>query len=111
MFSLFCLCLSQIDEPENADAPTQAKCVWCSQLLSNNDYPKLLECLHVACDACIKSKYEERQSNVIICPVCKMENRSEYIIDNQFLSESTTNASDESQGNEEVKVNTKKKFI
>ena len=78
-----------------------AKCVWCSQILTATDKPKLLECLHVACDACLKQKFSDCQQNsFIICPICKLENRYNLIIDNQFLIEQS-NTNDDNQGNVE----------
>uniref|UniRef100_A0A336LHI4 CSON013686 protein n=1 Tax=Culicoides sonorensis TaxID=179676 RepID=A0A336LHI4_CULSO len=86
----------------NSETPiTPTKCVWCSQTLSGSDKPKLLECLHVACDACLKQKFSDCQQNsFIICPVCKLENRYNLIIENQFLIEQS-NSNDDHQGNVE----------
>lgn len=81
------------DAPETASTDTQiqTKCVWCQQILATTDRPKLLECLHVACDPCVKQKFSDLPHNtpVLYCPVCKMESRMEFIIDNVFLSENT----------------------
>lgn len=77
-------------EPASNETPAQTKCVWCQQILSTSDRPKLLECLHVACEPCVKQKIADLPHSALIlfCPVCKMESRSEFIIDNVFLSES-----------------------
>ncbi|XP_058823691.1 transcription intermediary factor 1-alpha isoform X2 [Topomyia yanbarensis] len=81
------------DAPETAsnDTPVPTKCVWCQQMLATADHPKLLECLHVSCDPCLKQKFSDLPHNapVLFCPVCKMESRMEFIIDNVFLSENT----------------------
>ncbi|XP_055610596.1 E3 ubiquitin-protein ligase TRIM33-like isoform X2 [Uranotaenia lowii] len=82
------------DAPETnatTDTPAQTKCVWCQQILTTTDHPKLLECLHVACGPCVKQKFSDISHNspVLVCPVCKMDSRMEFIIDNVFLSENT----------------------
>ena len=79
---------------------TSKKCIWCSQVLCHNDLPKLLECLHVACQSCITNKLSEnenRSPHLINCPICNMVSRSDRIIENQFLIEEQT--SDENQAN------------
>lgn len=48
------------------------KCAFCSQVLGAKDVPKLLECLHVTCNACITTKFNEIDRNqpaVVLCPV------------------------------------------
>lgn len=70
-------------------------------MLAATDKPKLLECLHVSCDACLKQKFSDCQQNsFIICPICKLENRYNLIIENQFLIEQS-NTNDDNQGNVE----------
>ena len=54
------------EEQEHVESPTTGeaytfKCVFCEQLLSANDDPKLLECLHNACGNCIGNKIYEHQ--------------------------------------------------
>ncbi|XP_030369843.1 transcription intermediary factor 1-alpha isoform X2 [Scaptodrosophila lebanonensis] len=69
---------------------TLYKCVYCAQVLSINDRPKLLECLHVACAQCVNTKFSELDRSLpplIHCPVCDNASQNEYIIDNQFLIE------------------------
>lgn len=89
--SLPCLQGDGLPETASTDTQIQTKCVWCQQILATTDRPKLLECLHVACDPCMKQKFSDLPHNapVLYCPVCKMESRMEFIIDNVFLSEST----------------------
>lgn len=59
-----------------------------------NDRPKLLECFHSCCEPCLKQEQQKavpqnQSCNVltIICPLCKTENRSDFIINNHFLIE------------------------
>lgn len=47
-----------------AEAPglnlwSNVKCVFCDTLLATNDQPRLLECLHTCCSACVSSKLNE----------------------------------------------------
>lgn len=75
--------------------------MWCSQNLTGNDSPKLLECLHIACSTCVAAKFAELDRNmqmVIHCPVCNMGSQHDGIIDNQFLIEQSL-GSDDNQGN------------
>lgn len=51
---------------EEPDAPAsnpwlQVKCVFCSQTLVPSYEPKLLECLHAACSACINTKLQDQE--------------------------------------------------
>ncbi|CRK90517.1 CLUMA_CG004122, isoform A [Clunio marinus] len=69
-------------------------CCWCQQTLTVNDRPKLLECFHSCCESCLKQEQlkavtQNQSCNVltITCPLCKMDNRSDYIINNHFLIE------------------------
>lgn len=87
------MCLSffsQVDENASTGEPTPSKCVWCSQLLTAADLPRLLECLHVACSSCVTNKFSEIDrtiSHLINCPICNMGSHSDLIIENQFLIE------------------------
>lgn len=70
------------------------------QVLTANDRPKLLECLHVACSQCVTTKFSELDRTMpplIHCPVCNMASQNEFIIDNHFLMEQS-NANEEGQG-------------
>lgn len=64
------------------------KCVWCDQMLGRSDNPKLLECLHVACESCVKGKFSN--ATTVLCIACSMPNQMAGIIDNQFLVEQLT---------------------
>jgi hypothetical protein len=47
-----------------ARSPAAARCVLCHAALAAQDgTPKLMECLHSACEPCITAKLEERQPN------------------------------------------------
>lgn len=70
------------------------KCCWCQQDLTINDRPKLLECFHSSCEQCFAQEQQKTASanqscnvSIIVCPLCKMENRSDFIINNHFLIE------------------------
>jgi tripartite motif-containing protein 33 len=96
----------KVDEPENNAEELllkTSKCVWCSQHLTLADAPKLLECLHVTCGACIKQKVSESVHpaglNIVQCPICKMDNRYEFIIEHQFLIELINSGGDDSSQN------------
>lgn len=39
------------------------RCVFCDQILTANDEPKLLECLHNACGSCTNNKLYEQNEN------------------------------------------------
>jgi hypothetical protein len=49
-----------VESPTTGEAYT-FKCVFCEQLLTANDDPKLLECLHNACGNCVGNKLYENQ--------------------------------------------------
>jgi tripartite motif-containing protein 33 len=58
------------------------------------DRPKLLECFHSCCEPCLKQEQQKmmpqnQSCNVftITCPLCKTDNRSDFIINNHFLIE------------------------
>ncbi|KAI4463544.1 transcription intermediary factor [Holotrichia oblita] len=69
------------------------KCVFCDQVLSATDDPKLLECLHNACGSCTNNKLYEQNDNQnkgVECPTCGLTCEADKIIDNQFLLELNT---------------------
>ncbi|XP_075234679.1 transcription intermediary factor 1-alpha-like isoform X2 [Lycorma delicatula] len=89
------------------------KCVFCSNILTGSDDPKLLECLHAACAICISARLKEQVhadaeivgENSVLCPICNVLCRESMIIENHFLSELpsapiTGDGSDGSEGNE-----------
>lgn len=54
----------------------------------------MLECFHSCCEQCLKQEQQKsvpqnQSCNVltITCPLCKTDNRSDYIINNHFLIE------------------------
>lgn len=86
----------QIDEQQVADKEVMISknCCWCQQTLTVSDRPKLLECFHSCCEQCLKQEQQKaappnQSCNVltIICPLCRTDNRSDYIINNHFLIE------------------------
>ncbi|XP_044253927.1 E3 ubiquitin-protein ligase TRIM33 isoform X2 [Tribolium madens] len=83
---------------EHVESPTTGaftfKCVFCEQVLSGGDEPKLLECLHNACGTCIGNKlYEtELEKNTVECPQCNIVCEPNKIIDNQFLANNEDNS-------------------
>ncbi|KAL0273288.1 UNVERIFIED_CONTAM: hypothetical protein PYX00_005994 [Menopon gallinae] len=95
---------------EEPDAPAsnpwlQVKCVFCSQTLVPSYEPKLLECLHAACSACINTKLHDQEQaeadiieSSIECPICHVLCNLQNVIDNQFLLELETDV--ESGSNE-----------
>lgn len=48
----------RVESPTTGE-PYSFKCVFCDQVLSASDDPKLLECLHNACGSCIGQKIYE----------------------------------------------------
>nr|CAD7397007.1 unnamed protein product [Timema cristinae] len=67
---------SEVNE-ETAPSPTTGdeppvnpwcviKCVFCLQMLSSNDNPKLMECLHTACSSCVAAKLNEQLDGEVI---------------------------------------------
>jgi len=47
------------DEPPATNSWSSVKCVFCEQVMTTADAPKLLECLHAACSNCISAKLNE----------------------------------------------------
>lgn len=91
------------------------KCVWCNQHLTAQDNPKLLECLHAACNSCVLGKISESQCliapHLLTCSICKIRSKSTNIIDNQFILESLANNHDETQTNATLDIESKVKII
>lgn len=71
--------------------------------MTGTDYPKLLECLHVACGSCVTTKFAELDRNLqtqfILCPTCNMNSVYDFIIENQFLIEQCA-SNDDNQSSE-----------
>ncbi|XP_012224191.1 E3 ubiquitin-protein ligase TRIM33 [Linepithema humile] len=73
-----------------------SKCVFCNKVFTLGDDPKLLECLHAACTACVSTKLSDPntsvdvdvllESNVIMCHICNVTSQVENLIENRFLS-------------------------
>lgn len=55
---------ANIESPSTRDSFI-FKCILCDRVLTANDEPKLLECLHNACSSCVRNKlyYENVNSN------------------------------------------------
>lgn len=98
----------QVDQTSGTPNEVVAtKCVFCSQVLTANDCPKLLECLHIACGQCVTTKFadvDRTMPPLIHCPICNMASQNEFIIDNQFLIE-TINPIEDGQSTELERTN------
>ncbi|XP_029664398.1 E3 ubiquitin-protein ligase TRIM33-like isoform X2 [Formica exsecta] len=72
-----------------------SKCVFCNKVFVLGDDPKLLECLHAACIACVTNKLSDHntsvdvdvllESNLIMCHICNVTTKVENLIENRFL--------------------------
>ncbi|KAJ3631351.1 hypothetical protein MTP99_012481 [Tenebrio molitor] len=97
-----------VESPTTGEAYT-FKCVFCEQLLTANDDPKLLECLHNACGNCVGNKlYENQETELeknVECPQCNITCEPNKIIDNQFLLELSSNEDSGSTKLTELKCN------
>ncbi|XP_017783188.1 PREDICTED: transcription intermediary factor 1-alpha isoform X2 [Nicrophorus vespilloides] len=90
-----------IESPTTAEKESfHFKCIFCEQLLSAKDDPKILECLHNACGNCVKQKLYEGSVDAqtssthhkgFQCPICGYFMERKHLIDNQFLLEATNN--------------------
>ncbi|KPJ11076.1 E3 ubiquitin-protein ligase TRIM33 [Papilio machaon] len=75
-----------------------ARCILCHTPLAHADgTPKLMECLHSACEPCIKAKLDEKLSTnrdflgasrvTITCPACRLQCQPANMIDQRFVLE------------------------
>ncbi|XP_044748323.1 transcription intermediary factor 1-alpha-like isoform X2 [Coccinella septempunctata] len=83
----------EVESPTTGETFT-FKCVFCEQILTFSDGPKLLECLHNSCSNCITSKLYDQSIGVsakgaIECPICNLPSGPDKIIENQFLLEAS----------------------
>lgn len=56
---------NESNDEQHVESPTTResftfKCIFCDRVLSANDNPKLLECLHNSCSSCIDSRLYEQ---------------------------------------------------
>ncbi|KAH9631928.1 hypothetical protein HF086_000265 [Spodoptera exigua] len=74
------------------------RCVLChAVLVLAEGTPKLMECLHSACESCIRAKLEEKQASsrdflgaervTITCPACRLQCQVANMIDQRFVLE------------------------
>lgn len=83
----------EVESPTTGEVFT-FKCVFCEQILTFSDGPKLLECLHNSCSNCISSKLYDQSIGVsargaIECTLCNLPSGQDKIIENQFLLEAS----------------------
>ncbi|XP_022823886.1 transcription intermediary factor 1-beta [Spodoptera litura] len=78
--------------------PADTRCVLCHTVLTLAEgTPKLMECLHSACEPCIRAKLEEKQASsrdflgaervTITCPACRLQCQVANMIDQRFVLE------------------------
>lgn len=103
------MALSQVDETATDGEQVPTKCIWCDEVLTASDSPKLLECLHVACGSCVTTKFSEIDRTLpplVHCPLCNMASQLDHIIENQFLMEQQANEDTQSSNDADSKVKT-----
>ncbi|XP_043255808.1 E3 ubiquitin-protein ligase TRIM33-like isoform X2 [Colletes gigas] len=106
------------ESQENETRAFLSKCVFCGKTFAFGDDPKLLECLHAACCACVNSKLSDHntsvdvdvllESNVVACQICNVTTQADNLIENRFLSkfieeDCSPGTDDESKETEEEK--------
>uniref|UniRef100_T1GFT4 B box-type domain-containing protein n=1 Tax=Megaselia scalaris TaxID=36166 RepID=T1GFT4_MEGSC len=84
---------SSLTKPVEETKEHQAtKCVFCQSILVPSHKPKLLECLHSACQECVSKKFTDLDRTLpplIHCSVCNRASQHEFIINNHFITENT----------------------
>lgn len=104
----------QENEVVDVESPTTGdsfifKCSFCDRILTASDDPKLLECLHNACESCVNNKiYDQTVTNPnckahIECAACGLMCDPDKLIDNQFLLELASNEDSHSVKATEIK--------
>ncbi|XP_063384377.1 E3 ubiquitin-protein ligase TRIM33 [Cydia fagiglandana] len=83
--------------PRAGTALSAARCALCGTALAlAHGTPKLMECLHSACEPCINAKIEEKQASrdfcggdriTVQCPVCRLQCQPANMIDQRFVLE------------------------
>ncbi|KAJ8721128.1 hypothetical protein PYW08_006593 [Mythimna loreyi] len=79
-------------------SPPGTRCVLCNtQLALADGTPKLMECLHSACEPCIRAKLDEKQASsrdflgaervTVTCPTCRLQCQVANMIDQRFVME------------------------
>nr|XP_018912199.1 PREDICTED: E3 ubiquitin-protein ligase TRIM33 [Bemisia tabaci] len=88
------------EQPSNPWVTT--KCIFCQQILGSAEEPKLLDCLHSACNNCIEAKVRESQlasesdilcdkpNNFFKCPKCEISCFADNLTENHFLIENAS---------------------
>lgn len=86
-----------------------ARCVFCSTVLSQTEgTPLLMECLHSACESCIKSRLEDRQPtardflgaerSTVTCGACRLQCQGALLISQRFVLEASETGVDSGRG-------------
>lgn len=60
---------NESSEEQHVESPTTResftfKCIFCDRILTANDNPKLLECLHNSCSSCVDSRLYEQSEGM-----------------------------------------------
>ncbi|XP_063365990.1 E3 ubiquitin-protein ligase TRIM33 [Cydia amplana] len=86
-----------LESPRAGAALAAARCALCGSALAlAPGTPKLMECLHSACEPCINAKIEEKQASrdfcggdriTVQCPVCRLQCQPANMIDQRFVLE------------------------